>query len=73
MSMWQGEYAETLKQQGGGCAICGKPEFTSKWVKRLCVYRKGLVCSECREGLILFENNAVFLAKAVLYLEKANG
>jgi|SRR5579859_4904101 len=72
------EYEEALANQGGVCAICGKPETARHRYGpiRLAVDHdhitgefRGLLCSGCNTGLGKFQDNHELLQKAVEYLK----
>jgi hypothetical protein len=68
------DYTRMLKDQGGGCAICGRPPGLKK---RLAVDHdhetgrvRGLLCFRCNWGLSYFSEKAERLAKAAAYLTR---
>lgn len=74
------EYDELFREQGGVCAICGKPE-TAKMkngeIKPLGVDHdhetqiiRGLLCSKCNCGLGHFNDDTNLLQSAINYLYK---
>lgn len=67
------EYNQKLKDQGGVCAICGKPDR-----RRLSVDHdhdtgavRGLLCSRCNSGIGFMDDDLTRLRAAVRYLELA--
>jgi hypothetical protein len=74
------EYADLLTQQDGVCALCGQTERTrhNKTERRrnLAVDHchttgevRGLLCSQCNQGLGNFRDDVGLLAKAIAYLK----
>jgi len=70
------EYDKLFEQQGGLCAICGKPEIARNQygIRSLAVDHnhktgeiRGLLCSYCNMKLGILEN-VEFVVKAVKYL-----
>jgi len=72
-------YQEMLKEQGGVCAICGKPERAtdkaSGKIKDLAIDHchatgevRALLCSNCNRALGLFNDDPAMLAKARSYV-----
>jgi hypothetical protein len=72
-------YQEMLKEQGGVCAICCKPERAtdkaSGKIKDLAIDHchatgevRALLCSNCNRALGLFNDDPAMLAKARLYV-----
>lgn len=73
------QYHEMLTEQGGGCAICGKPERTSRSGKTLSLavdhchnssQVRGLLCVNCNQGIGSFRDDPEILRKAIEYLHK---
>ena len=76
------EYDAILKQQQGGCALCGTPPKTRRLsVDHLHVAQdkkhrgiecrervRGLLCHRCNTGLQHFKDNTEILARAIKYL-----
>lgn len=69
------DYDALFQLQGGVCAICGKPETSSK-ASNLAVDHnhtngsiRGLLCNKCNRGLGYFEDDATILSKAIEYLK----
>lgn len=73
------EYSALLEGQGGVCAICGKEERAVKnnsvEYRNLAVDHchttgkvRGLLCTNCNQGLGNFMDNPAYLAKAISYL-----
>lgn len=76
------QYGDMLEQQGGVCAICGKPETNvvgiSGKASRLAIDHchdtgkvRGLLCMRCNTGLGKFYDNKDMLRKAVAYLDRS--
>lgn len=74
------QYALMFKEQGGVCAICGRPERTILRGKprSLSVDHchssgriRGLLCGLCNLGLGGFEDNIEYLLDAIVYLERS--
>ena len=70
-------YAEMLAQQGGGCAICGKPQDQEK--KRFPVDHchktgqvRGILCGNCNRALGLLQDNPSLLVRATSYLTRSS-
>jgi hypothetical protein len=68
-----GEYNSLLDKQGGGCAICGKPQG----VKRLHIDHdhvskkvRGLLCHQCNLMLGTARDSADILQVAIAYIEE---
>ena len=64
-----------LRQQGGGCAICGEKDFDA-----LCIDHdhatgrvRGMLCGKCNFGLGFFRDNVLYLQQAIRYLLKERG
>lgn len=71
-------YDKMLKEQGGGCKICGTKIPNCKG--RFCVDHdhktgkiRGLLCTKCNTGLGMFVDNPKILAAAITYLLKTKG
>ncbi len=71
-------YAEMLAEQGGVCAICGLPETIMRAgrVMQLSVDHchtttevRGLLCSDCNNGLGRFKDDPELLLRAAAYLK----
>lgn len=69
------EYEQKLKDQGGVCEICGKPDEVEG--RRMAIDHchdtgkvRGLLCGNCNRGLGNFQDNAELVAKAADYLFK---
>lgn len=71
------EYDALLHQQGGVCAICGRPEtkHNQHGPCRLAVDHdhetgrvRGLLCSECNTGLGKFKDDETLIRRALDYL-----
>jgi len=75
-------YDQMLKQQGGGCAICGQQSARRRMLaidhdhaccpgERTCgKCVRGLLCDSCNHGLGNFRDNPELLSKAAEYLKK---
>lgn len=71
------QYDAMLAEQGGGCAICGV-EFGDKGGRRLAVDHchdtgavRGLLCSNCNQGLGKFGDDIARLERAIMYLRRS--
>lgn len=71
------DYDRMLEQQHGGCAICAKP-FAGKGGQRLAVDHchgtgavRGLLCTNCNQGLGKFADDAERLRRAADYLNRS--
>jgi len=69
------DYTKMFRQQGKGCAICGKPPKK----RRLAVDHshktgkvRGLLCYHCNRGLGWFYDNEEYLTKAAAYIFRSN-
>jgi len=69
------DYDNLLKNQGGGCAICGSKTPKTPRNGRFCVDHnhetneiRGLLCAPCNRGLGLFGDSPQVLSRAVQYL-----
>ena len=69
------EYDLLFSKQNGVCAICGKPETSTK-TSNLAVDHnhltgdiRGLLCNKCNRGLGYFEDSPELLYKAIKYLK----
>lgn len=69
------EFKLLEQTQQGVCAICGQPETVSR-LKRLSVDHchktgkiRGLLCSNCNNGIGRFKDSAILLRKAAEYIE----
>lgn len=77
------EYNVMLKKQNGVCFICGGVNpFNSRWKKRPMLHVdhnhstnkvRGLLCSNCNNGLGCFKDNAALIKKAIGYLSLFDG
>jgi hypothetical protein len=70
------DYQKLVENQNGKCGICEKEVANSKR-KGLYVDHchksskvRGLLCQKCNQGLGLFDDSIVFLAKAIQYLKR---
>lgn len=74
-------FLETQEAQGGGCAICARPETATHQKtglpRELAVDHchssglvRGLLCSDCNIGLGKFRDDPALLRAAIAYLEK---
>ena len=73
------EYNKMFDEQGGVCAICGKPEKTTIRNKQvsLCIDHnhetgkiRGLLCINCNKGLGHFMDDTNLMQKAIRYLDE---
>jgi len=71
------DYNTMFEAQGGKCAICGIHQNTLS--KRLCVDHcheslevRGLLCTKCNTAIARFENDIIWLDKAMDYLGRGN-
>lgn len=69
------EFNSMLKQQGGKCAICDKPQDES--IKFLSIdhdhrtnKNRGLLCSNCNRGIGLLQDDINILQSAIKYLKR---
>jgi hypothetical protein len=74
-SMTTAEYHFRLKNQGGGCAICGEQprglEFFPVDHDHETLRIRGILCQGCNKGLGHFKDDPVRLRSALAYLEKS--
>lgn len=72
-------YHQMLKDQGGVCMICGRPETEAYKgvVKPLSVDHdhdtgqvRGLLCTKCNRGISMFRENPFLLEAAAKYLRR---
>ena len=77
------EYEQMHIDQGGVCAICGKPETAAdrrtKVTRKLSVdhchnegHVRGLLCGKCNPGIGLFMHDEGLLMKAIEYLQRTS-
>lgn len=78
-------YDELIAQQGGGCAICAQPCRSGRSLAvdhdhACCPGRtscgecvRGLLCSDCNNGLGRFRDDLELLARAMDYLIRSRG
>lgn len=63
-----------LEQQGGVCAICGRPPSETRRLDmdhdHKQMFIRGLLCHACNRALTYRVDNPEWLRKAALYLEK---
>lgn len=73
------QYEEIFEAQGGLCTICNKPETQGTGGNNgtLAVDHchatglfRGLLCSSCNRGLGFFDDNPLYLQKAIEYLNE---
>ena len=72
------EYQAIIVTQGGGCAICRKPQDEKRWhavdhdgrLARNKAAIRGILCIGCNRGLGQFGDNPTLLRLAAEYLEK---
>lgn len=68
------DYERLLKEQDGGCAICGTkdPRQRSEHFHidhdHATGIVRGLLCSPCNQGLGYFQENVAVMARAIAYL-----
>lgn len=77
------EYNNFLEKQNGVCAICGLLDKKSLAIDhdRSCCFEggscgkcvRGLLCTNCNNGLGRFKDNLEYLKSAIKYLENFNG
>lgn len=70
------EYNLKLKEQNGGCQICGRPPKNKSLAVDHCHTTgkiRGLLCSYCNVGLGHFHDKPELLNKAADYLRKYHG
>lgn len=72
-------HRQTLEDQGGNCAVCGKPEFVKILGELISLSvdhdhatgkARGLLCTKCNRGLGLFNDNVGLLKAASDYISK---
>ena len=77
----EADYEHMFTEQGGVCAICGKPETTtssrSRRVKMLSIDHdhatgkiRALLCNNCNRGIGLFGDDMEVMMNAVEYLRR---
>lgn len=73
-----GEYNQLLKDQNGGCAICGTADV-GKGRKYFCIDHnhktgkvRGLLCPKCNQGIGLLQDSPRILITAAEYLKKSS-
>lgn len=71
------DYYLMLKNQGGGCAICGSVSSDYKKKKKLAVDHchstgvvRGVLCMKCNRAIGLFSDNIEVILRAASYLSK---
>lgn len=67
------EYQQKLKDQGGGCSICGRMESLKDMPVDHCHTQghiRGILCHYCNKGLGQFFDNPNNLRKAADYIDK---
>ena len=69
------QYQEMLREQAGGCAICGKVQEGHLRVDHSHATNRvrGLLCTTCNVGLGSFQDNPDLLRRAITYLETRGG
>ncbi len=74
------QYLVMLADQGGGCAICGTSNGSSRNPRVLCVDHchdtgkvRGLLCDNCNRGIGALKDDPSLVRKALLYLEAYHG
>lgn len=69
------EFDELLEEQGGGCAICGKPPDRAGGMHLDHDHEtgviRGILCQPCNHAVGLFQDNPDLLEKAARYLRSA--
>ena len=69
------EYDRTLAEQGGGCAICGRPPREDSSLHVDHCHRtsavRGILCFRCNNALGDLDHDVDLLRAAVAYLERA--
>jgi len=70
------DYDEMLAAQGGGCSICGTSDFGSKRGHIDHDHKtgniRGILCTNCNNGLGRFKDNIEYLEEAIRYLKVNN-
>lgn len=70
----QEQMDQMLSRQGGGCAICGATTWTGKHPVPVVDHDhatgkvRGMLCSECNQGLGKFKDDIAVMEKAIEYL-----
>lgn len=68
------QYNQILKDQGGGCAICGKTNQNGRALavdhNHITNENRGLLCDNHNTGLGLFKDNIEELQRAINYLKE---
>ena len=67
------DYQELLNQQGGGCAICGKPESEFKYPLNVdhdheTGFVRGLLCPKCNTAIGYLNDDKELIARALNYM-----
>ena len=74
------QYMELHEKQNGLCGICGQPETVVMYGKQMDLAVdhdhdtgkvRGLLCSNCNNGLGRFYDNVELLQNAIEYIEKS--
>lgn len=72
------EYNEMLRQQNGGCAICGTTDSKDSRTKHFSIDHchatgkiRGLLCNNCNRALGGFEDSIEHLKAAINYLKRS--
>lgn len=80
----QEQYDEMMERQGGTCAICDQPCPSGKrlhvdhdhsccpGIKSCGKCVRGLLCTNCNNGLGRFKDDVALLGKAITYLSSSN-
>lgn len=71
------DYYRMIREQGGGCAICGSITSGYRGKKKLAVdhchstgFVRGILCMKCNKALGLFNDNIEVILRAASYLAK---
>jgi hypothetical protein len=71
------DYLAMLNAQGGGCAICGKPQDENRWHPLDHDHKtgkvRGILCNQCNTALGGFRDNPQFMLAAIEYLRTRSG
>jgi hypothetical protein len=67
------EFDALLAAQGGGCAICGKPDPDNVDHDHITGRVRGILCWNCNVGVGQFEDSEDRLAAALTYLGRDDG
>jgi hypothetical protein len=70
------DWERMLREQAGGCAICGAGVSDRRWARlhvdhcHVTGVVRGLLCSNCNIGLGMFDDDTERLRTAIQYLDK---